>query len=247
VVYRCANARSLASVKFALVVALFLFIISSGLAASPPLDARHSAFVAGNASPKIAQGTRGTLAPAAVFPRVGLIILRNNTARPVEGIRPSAIVRTRRGRLLGHIEWQEMARPYHVEPGEIALATFDFNCGISVGGKLGSCHRNRWPVNAKFVVSATAGPASPITDDRRDWTVKDFTLESGRFSGTAVNPIGVGPVLASVACFSTSGKALFEVSQLLFDQSRTPQFNFALKDSRLSESACPVFLATARG
>jgi hypothetical protein len=235
-------------IHFVVALAATALLATAASAATPPAGARQSPYVDGNADPPLAHGVPNRIAIVAQSPSAGLVILRNNTPRAVEGIWLSFTVKTRAGRLLGTIKRQDPASPFRVSPGEIALASFDFNCGISARRKLGSCHTHRWPTTARFVPSISASVPSAGSKSRYDYPITT-SFAPGAVTFSALGQDVIGPAVAMVFCFSAKGRPLFAASLLLIDEpfDMSAAFSFALKSDRLSAGACPVYLATLTG
>jgi hypothetical protein len=179
---------------------------AAGRGASPtPRDARASPYVGGNASPRLPAGAPGRLSVVARGPgrsAVGTVIpivVRNNTARTVIRISVSATALSANGQLLATGKDQTL-NPNIVKPGEIAFGIVYFE-DVSL------------PANARFRFNLTStAPANVQFENIRDLIVLGSQRIQERVVGMLRNgyPVRVtGPIGASVACFSSSGRLLY--------------------------------------
>jgi hypothetical protein len=204
---RIAGAGSVRSVVIA-AVAVSAFSASASAeqrASPPPRDARASPYVGGNASPRLPAGAPGRLSVVARGPgqsAVGTVIpvvVRNNTARTAIRISVSASALSASGRLLATGKDQTL-NPNVVKPGEIAFGIVYFE-DVNL------------PASARFRFNLTStAPANVQFENIRDLIVLNSNRIQERVVGMLRNgyPVRVtGPIGASVACFSPSGRLLY--------------------------------------
>jgi len=197
-------ARSLLVAALA-VSALFVSSAASRGALPTPRDARASPYIGGNFSPRLPVGAPGRLSVVARGPgssAVGTVIpivVRNNTARTAVRIHVSASALSTSGRLLATGEDQTL-NPNVVKPGEIAFGFVYFE-DVTL------------PANARFRFNLTStAPANVQFENIRDLIVVESHRIQERVLGMLRNGYPVhltGPIGASVACFSTSGRLLY--------------------------------------
>lgn len=211
-----------------------------------PRDARASPYVGGNRSSRLPRGARGVLTVVAQGPyqqeQSVPVVVRNNTARTAIRVSVSGTASSPSGRLLATGKDQGL-NPNVVKPGEIAFGYVYFN-GVHLPG------------SARFRFKVTKAPPDEVQfENRRDLVVVESHRVQERIVGTLRNGYGVrviGPIQASVACFSSAGRLLYTANNftdednvaargtLPFQVDTTPPYG-------TSGFSCPVYLVAASG
>jgi hypothetical protein len=210
-----------------------------------PRDARASAFVGGNASPRLPVGRPGVvvIAHGPYQQELSLpVVVRNNTSRQVLRISVSGTATTPGGKLLATGKDQTLY-PNAVKPGEIAFGYVYF------GG-------DRLPPNARYEFKvATATPQEAQYENRRDLVVVESHRVQSRVLGSLRNPYGkkvTGPIQAMVACFNAAGSLLYTASDFTSQESvnshgALPFEVDAAPPYGTSGLSCPNYLVAASG
>ena len=207
-----------------------------------PLDARHSPYVGGNASPQLPTGHPGRIAVIArARYRAGdfAITVRNNTPTTVMDIRVEAVaISAASGKVVATGTSQGL-HPFVVRPGEISFGYVYFP-GTADSG---------FPPNTRFKLT-TIRPSART--NFRDLLIAHSTLDQTLITGDGVTGVARNPRAvplktdsAIAACFTETGKLLYTYAQEQNQARVRPhgvlRFIVGVYD------VCPVYLVAAAG
>lgn len=214
----------------------------------PPLDARSSNYLKGNASPPLPPGEPDKIAVIAKADKVENdilpVVVRNNTRETVIRIQIAANVRDGSGKLIASGEDQGFS-PNMVNPGEIALGYVYFG----IGSKLSS--------GDQLELIARATPLSEAQfENIRDIEITELNKVAQRAYGqdsfkivgsvlNSQNETVTGPIGIDGMCFDNGGKPLSHVSA--FAQPDTLQPSGISTFSIDLFKDCPVYLVSGSG
>lgn len=240
--------------RFVLSVATLAVFVAPGALASArsaaPLDARHSPYLVGNASPAFAAGRPGRIALLRLTHRVA--VFRNNTRSAVENVHITFAVVGRNGKRLAILPARQTAHPYHIAPGEIGLiGGNDARCGIPTGKRYEACGLH-WPTGSRVVIYK-ASYTKATGDSGHDLFLTISSDQDGQVTGTAEAPQWIDSSWHAsdwrlwVYCFSADGVPAFEtqvglMSEQTFEPGQTVSFRF-----HHNTAACPIYLMSYVG
>ncbi len=202
-----------------------------------PLDARHSPFIDGNASPRLPAGRPGRIdvivvgrydAATELLP----FIIRNNRRRTADSIEIGLSVTSRSGDLL-ETDPPAVLFPTVLRPGEIAFGVFSIN-------------REYVPAGARFEFRFVQEPSLQVL--LTDQQVTNTRLVNGRVAGTARNTgkeLAAGPIGTGVLCFTETGAiSRYHGGERHTSLGPGEKIRFRVP---LRGRSCPTFLVGAQG
>lgn len=180
----------------------------------PPLDALHSPYVDGSASPALPTGLASRLAVVArgkYWAGSIAIVVRNNRPTAVKDIRIRALAISPTGNVLA-TGTSTGLHPFVVASGEISFGSIHFKGWADSG----------FPAGTRFKLTTIRSSAQTAL---RDLVVLDSTIDQTVITGPGVTGLARNPRStplttdgATVACFTGAGKLLYTYAQ---EQSQT--------------------------
>ena len=209
-----------------------------------PLDARHSPYVGGNASPRLPAGQQGRVVVVArgQSEYVSIpIVVRNNSTRTVTEVRVRAVATTPSGEVITTGS-SSVLQPFLVRPGEIAFGEVYFRSSDPLVEDV------ELPSNARFKFTVLASSRTNFRDlvVARSSLVVDFRAGDS-VVGLARNarPMRVKTEAGIVACFTRGGDMLYTY-KAGFDQAHV-RAHGTLRFRLGVFAECPVYLVAVGG